>query len=148
MTIYSSSYTKFAISRIGFGSLPNPPGDWTAFPRGPSSYLPTPMVESNQRIDGTQQIPIYWNIELGWQTIPQSTMKGILQLYDVQNQPVWLNYYGPTERSGVTWIFAPAVFAQPPQWRQSPRGILFYDVFCQFTQVEYYVPNTFISPGT
>lgn len=133
MTITVSSRQAYSISRDN-GST------WVDFPKLPNKRTNTPMSQFLQRIDGTEQIGQFWNIELGYDMLTQAWASTIMGMYSPTNQNILLNYLSDVYSSGLpVWVYAPAVWAEPPTGDRV--AMLWKNAAIRFTLVEYYLPT-------
>ncbi len=165
--IYKSR-AKPGKTAIGIGF---PTTTWYYFPTQPNDVKFNPSFPMEPRVNGTIQVPKFWDLEYTWDKALYRWWYRIYMLYDVQNQNIRLSYLAfghgdPTNpkqtelgTDGLTlvnsaasgWVEAPAVWGEPPQ-AGTKSGRIVSGVSLKLNRVEWYIGgaifNNAFPPGT
>jgi hypothetical protein len=95
-------------------------------------------------LQGTQKIPLFWDVILTFQSVPKNLFENLARMYNPDRQKVLLNMrsavnmLGPaTGAIGSGWVSTAAIWRLPPIASVGQiRGLMVYDLVLTLNRVE------------
>jgi hypothetical protein len=137
MTITYSNLSKYALDvQDGNG--------WTVLNPQPTDQKVLLAGDPILTLQGTQKIPMYWDVALTFQTVPKNLYEQLARLYNPDRQKIKLNMRSvvnmaspATGALGSGWFSCDAIWRLPPVTTVGQiRGFIVYDLTITLHRVE------------